>query len=68
MSEYLSGQDIHALTGFARPGKQAEWLRNKSIPHRVDGNRVIICAIHARNWLEGRTVVTSNGLNLARIK
>ena len=68
MSEYLSSPDIHALTGYARPGKQAEWLRDKCIPHRVDGQRVIVCAIHARNWLEGRTVVISNGLNLARIK
>ena len=68
MSEYLSSTDIHALTGYARPGKQAEWLRDKRIPHKVDGARVIVCTVHSRNWNEGKIEVTSNGLNLSRIK
>jgi hypothetical protein len=68
MSEYLTAEDIHALTGYARPGKQAMWLRDKGIPHRVDGLRVIICTTHCRNWLEGVTMIRSNGLNLAAIK
>ena len=68
MSEYLAHQDIHTLTGYARPTSQASWLKENGIPHRLDGSRVIVCTLHARNWLEGRTVVRSNGLNLAGIK
>jgi hypothetical protein len=68
MSEYLNTTDLNDLTGYARAGKQAGWLRENGIPHRAVGARVIVSTIHARNWLEGRTVVHSPGLNLAGIK
>lgn len=67
-SEYLSPGELHDFTGYARPGQQGTWLAEHGIPHRLDGKRVILSRIHARNWLEGRTVASSNGLNLAAIK
>lgn len=56
MNEYLNSQDLHTLTGFARPGKQAEWLKSSGIPHRVDGVRIIVSHRHVQNWLEGKRV------------
>jgi hypothetical protein len=68
MSEFLSSQDLHALTGYARPGKQAQWLKEKGIPHRVDGARVIVASRHATNWLEGRTVVGPGEFDWGSVK
>lgn len=72
MSEFLSSTELHALTGYARAGQQAAWLKAEGIPCRIDSSRVpvrvIVSREHVRNWLEGRTVVTSTGLNLAGIK
>lgn len=68
MTEYLPPPDLHVLTGFARVTAQADWLASQGIPHRVDGKRVIVSRVHVQSWLEGRTVVRSNGLNLAGIK
>ena len=68
MSEYLSPVELHDFTGYARHGQQGVWLVEHGVPHRLDGKRVILSRIHAREWLEGRTVARSNGLNLAAIK
>lgn len=68
MSEYLNPPDLHTLTGYARPGKQAQWLKDHGIPHRVDGARVIVSHVHVRSWLEGRTVVSSSGIDWSTVK
>lgn len=68
MSEYLNNQDLHTLTGYARPGKQAEWLKVNGVAHRVDGSRVIVSHRHVQSWLEGRTVACSSGPNWRAVK
>ena len=68
MTEYLPPPELHQLTGYARSNSQAAWLVQQGIPHRIDGRRVIVSREHVRNWLEGRNMVRSNGLNLAGIK
>ena len=68
MNEYLNVLELHQLTGMARPGKQSEWLKTHSIPHRVDGNRLIVSRVHVQSWIEGRNMVSSTGLNLAGIR
>jgi hypothetical protein len=68
MSEFLSAQDLHALTGYARPGKQAQWLKDHGLPHRVDGARVIVASKHVTDWLEGRTVVAPGEFNWGSVK
>lgn len=68
MSEYLNTQDLQMLTGYAHAVKQDGWLRENGIPHRAIGKRVIVSTAHARDWLEGRTVVQSSGMNWAAIK
>ena len=68
MSEFLNPQEITALTGYVMPSKQADWLKSKSIPHKIDGTRVIVATAHTRAWLEGRNTVSSNGPNWAALK
>lgn len=66
-SEFLSADELHDLTDFKQSGKQAEWLRERGIPHRLDGRRVIVSRHHAREWLAGRAVVSSNGPNWSAV-
>jgi hypothetical protein len=68
VSEYLNPTDLHNLTGYARPAKQAQWLVDHGIPHRVDGARVIVAHRHVTSWLEGRSMVSSNGPNWSAVK
>lgn len=67
MTEYLSTEEIHALTGYARPTSQASWLKEKGIPHLLDGRRVVVSRIHVQHRLEGRNIVSS-GLNLGAVR
>jgi hypothetical protein len=68
MSEFLTSTDLHALTGYARPSKQAQWLKEQGIPHRVDGARVIVTTKHATNWIEGRTVIGPGEFDWSSVK
>lgn len=65
--EYLDSVELHLLTGYTRGKAQANWLKEKSVAHRLDGRRVIVSRVHVQAWLEGRNVVSS-GLNMAAIK
>jgi Domain of unknown function (DUF4224) len=66
--EYLDAPELHRLTSAARAPTQAAWLKQKAIPHRVDGKRVIVSREHVRAWLEGRTVQQSTGPNWGALK
>jgi len=68
MPEYLSSQELHQLTAYARSGQQAEWLKFRSIPHRLDGTRVIVSRVHVQSWLEGKAVISRGGMNVAAIR
>ena len=67
VTEYLSSQELHQLTGYARSGQQADWLKEQGIPHRQDGGRLIVSRIHVQAWLEGKHTISSNGPNWAKI-
>lgn len=68
MSEYLSGPELHQLTGYARSGQQAAWLKFRSIPHRQDGARLIVSRVHVQSWLEGKPTIARGGMNIAAIR
>jgi hypothetical protein len=68
LSEFLSVDELRDLTGAARATKQAAWLKDQSIPHRLVGRRVIISREHVRSWLAGRNVPRSSGLNWAALE
>lgn len=67
-SEFLTPHELHDLTGFARAAEQDGWLKERSIPHRRDGRRVVVSRYHARAWLEGREAVASNAPNIAALR
>ena len=68
MTEYLSNQELHQLTGYARATSQASWLKDHAIPNRLDGRRVIVSRVHVQSWLEGRTVTSSGDFNWGSVK
>ena len=67
MTEYLTGPELHQLTGYARKAQQGEWLKGRSIPHKLDNGRVIVSRVHVQAWLEGKHTISSNGPNWAKI-
>lgn len=62
-NEYLLKEELQSVTGWSQVDKQVTWLREKGIPYRIDGKRVIVSRVHVRAWLEGRTPVPSRGPN-----
>jgi hypothetical protein len=62
-SEFLDASELHQLTGAARANAQEAWLKTEGIPYQRRDNRVIVCRVHARAWVEGRPVVSSSGPN-----
>lgn len=63
MPELYDDAELLLLTGYAQAHKQEEWLRDKGIPHRREGRRVIVSRLHVRSWLEGRDMIVSEGPN-----
>lgn len=66
--EYLDSVELHLLTGYTRGTAQAAWLKEKAVPHMLDGRRVIVSRVHVQAWLEGRNVVNSAGPNWAAVR
>lgn len=58
MTEYLSSQELHQLTGYARSGQQSAWLKFRGIPFKQDGARIIVSRVHVQSWLEGKPTNT----------
>ncbi len=65
--EYLTSPELHQLTGYARASSQCTWLREKGLPFRQDGKRLIVSREHIRAWLEGRPTIVSSGPNWAAV-
>jgi hypothetical protein len=63
MTDILAIVEVRRLTGCAWASTQAAWLKARGIPHKLEGNRVIVLAPHVRAWVEGKPVVSSNGPN-----
>lgn len=59
-AEFLDKTELHALTGAARVKVQAAWLRAEGIPHQVRGSRIVVCRVHARQWVEGKPQAVSS--------
>lgn len=68
MNEYLNEFELYQLTGAIKASSQVSWLKQNGVPFRLDGKRLIVSRVHARQWIEGAIVPTSKGLNLAGIR
>ena len=65
--EFMTASETREATGKARARDQSEWLKERGIPHRLDGRRVILSRAHFRAWLEGAHVPVSGGINWAAV-
>lgn len=68
MSEYLDSRELKLLTDYAYKSRQAEWLKLKGIPFKLDGARLVVAKTHVQNWIEGKQITRRQGMNLAAIK
>jgi hypothetical protein len=66
-TEFLDKAELRTLTGYCPLGRQQAWLKERNIPHQVDGKRLLVCRVHVRAWVEGRAVVSSNGPNWSAV-
>ena len=66
--ELLSPSEIKALTGTTNPDEQERVLQADGIPYRRRAKRILVSRFHTREWLSGRTVTPSRGVNLALVK
>jgi len=66
--ELLSPSEVHSLTGTADPDQQEKVLSQDGIPYRRRGRRILVSRFHTREWLAGRPVAPSRGVNLALVK
>lgn len=67
LGEFLEKPELRRLTKCAWTKTQAAWLRSNGIPFRQDGNRLIVCRVHVRAWVEGTAAVSSNGPNWSAV-
>lgn len=66
--ELLSPSEIRTLTGTANLDEQERVLTTDGIPYRRRGKRILVSRFHTREWLAGRTVTPSRGVNLSLVK
>ena len=66
--ELLSPSEVRDLTGTSNPDEQERVLTQDGIPYRRRDKRILVSRFHTREWLAGRTVTPSRGVNLALVK
>jgi hypothetical protein len=66
--EFLSAAEIKKLTSEDKAERQALVLAADGIPFKQRGNRLLVSRFHCREWLAGRVVTPSRGVNLALVK
>lgn len=66
--ELLSPSEVKSLTGSANPDEQERILKSEGLPYRRRDRRILVSRFHTREWLAGRTVTPSRGVNLALVK
>ena len=64
-SEFLSAAEVRDLTGAANADAQELELKRQGLPYKRRSNRLLVSRFHCREWLSGRPVAPSRGINLA---
>ncbi|MDD0817173.1 DUF4224 domain-containing protein [Curvibacter sp. HBC28] len=67
-NEFLSSDEIRAMTGVRCLDDQERVLKADGIPYKRRGRRLIVSRFHTREWLSGRVVTPSRGPNLALVR
>ena len=66
--EWLNTAELKTLTGTLNPDDQERVLTKDGIPYRRRGRRILVSRFHTREWLSGRVVTPSRGVNLSLVK
>ncbi len=66
--EFLSAVEVRQLTATANPDQQERVLCQDGIPYRRRGRRILVSRFHTREWLAGRPVAPSRGIDLSLVK
>lgn len=66
--EILPTADIRNLTGRARVDDQERELQVLGVPYRRAGRRLLVSRHHVREWLAGRAVVQSRGIDFGKVR
>lgn len=66
--ELLSTAEVRELTGESKPAEQERVLCMDGVPFRRRGERILVSRFHVREWLAGKVVRPSKGMNLAAVK
>lgn len=66
--ELLSASEVKALTGTTNPDAQEQVLKADGIPYRRRDRRILVSRFHTREWLSGRSVTPSRGVNMSLVK
>lgn len=67
-TEFLTAAEVKDLTGAAQPDAQEAELQRQALPYKRRGNRVLVSRWHCREWLSGKPVAPSRGINLALVR
>ena len=66
--EWLNAAEVKTLAGGGNVEEQEAVLKRDGIPYRRRDRRILVSRFHAREWVAGRAVVPSRGVNLALVK
>ena len=67
-TEFLRPEELRELAGSAGGEAQCAALDMLGVPYRRVNRRVLVSRYHVREWLSGRAVTPSRGVNLALVK
>lgn len=68
MTGFLSKEERRELTGYRNQNPQIAWLKSKGLPFQIDEDRLIVMRSHVQQWIEGKPVVKSKGVNFSAVK
>ncbi len=66
--EFLTPVEVKTMTGEATADGQERVLQLDGVPFKRRGNRILVSRFHTREWLSGRAVTPSRGVNLSVVK
>lgn len=66
--EWLNPAEVKTLAGGGNVDEQEAVLKRDGIPYRRRERRILVSRYHAREWVSGRAVTPSRGVNLALVK
>ena len=67
-SEFLTPDDVRFMTDRAQVRKQCERLTELGVPFHLVGRHLLVSRFHVREWLAGRSVTPSRGVDFSTVR